>query len=256
MIIEYHRPDNVQAALELLARQEIKTVPMGGGSVLNSPSAEAVAAVDLQSLGLNNIEQRGNSLIIGATATLQDLLDEPAVLPALCEVVRHEATYNLRQVATAAGTLLAADGRSPFASALMALDTRVTVLPGDEQHSVGDLLLLRGERLRGRLVTQITLPLNVRLSYQYVARTPEDLPIVCAAAAAWPSGRLRLVLGGYGDAPALALDGPDSGGAEQAAASAYYAAGDEWASAEYRREVAATLARRCLEEFSESIPGL
>jgi CO/xanthine dehydrogenase FAD-binding subunit len=221
-----------------------------GGSVLNSPSTEAVAAVDLQSLGLNTIEQRGNNLFVGATATLQSLLDDPAVLPALGDVIRHEATYNLRQIATIAGSLLAADGRSPLAAALMALDTKATILPGEEQWGVGDLLLQRDGRLRGKLVTQVSLPLNVRLSYHYVARTPEDLPIVCVAAAAWPSGRLRLVLGGYGKAPLLALDGPESSGAAEAAENAYYSAGDEWASAEYRREVAPVLARRCLEELS------
>jgi CO/xanthine dehydrogenase FAD-binding subunit len=250
MIIEYHRPENLQAALDLLARQEIKTVPMGGGSVLNSPSTEAIAAVDLQFLGLNTIEQRGNNLFVGATATLQSSLDDPAMLPALGDVIRHEATYNLRQIATIAGALLAADGRSPLAAALMALDAKATILPGEEQWGVGDLLLQRGERLRGRLVTQINLPTNVRLSYQYAARTPADLPIVCVVAASWPSGRLRLVLGGYGKAPLLALDGPESSGAAEAAENAYYNAGDEWASAEYRREVAGTLTKRCLDDLN------
>lgn len=249
MIVEYHRPEDLKTTLELLARQDVKTVPMGGGTSLNSPSAETVAAVDLQALGLNAIEKRGNNLLVGATATLQALLDEPTLPPVLADVIRHEATYNLRQAATAAGTLLAADGRSPFAAALMAVDAEVSMLPGEEQLGVGELLLLRGEHMRGKLVTQVSLPLNVRLSYQYVARTPEDLPIVCAAAAAWPSGRLRLVLGGHGAAPVLALDGPERNGAEEAASNAYYAAGDEWASAEYRREVAATLAKRCLEEL-------
>ncbi len=250
MIVEYHRPDNLQAALELLARPEVKTVPMGGGSVLNAPSPDPIAVVDLQSLGLDTIEQRGSTLFLGAAATLQALLDNPALPAELGQVVRHEATYNLRQVATIAGVLLSADGRSPLAAALVALDTQVTLLPGEAQLGAGELLLQRGESLRGNLVSELTLPLNARLSYHYVARTPEDLPIVCAAAATWPSGRLRLVLGGYGDAPLLALDGPESSGAEDAAANAYHNAGDEWASAEYRREVAARLAKRCVEELS------
>lgn len=250
MIVEYHRPENIEDALELLARKEIMTVPIGGGSVVNAPSSETLAVVDLQSLDLNHINRKGNNLFVGATATLQSMLDEPDLPPVLADVIRHEATYNLRQMATAAGSLLAADGRSPLAAALLALDARATLLPGGEQIGAGDLLLSRGESLRGRLVTQISLPLNVQLSYHYVARTPADLPIVCVTAVAWPSGRVRLALGGHGDAPTLAFDGPNEGGAEAAAGNAYYNAADEWASAEYRREVAATLTKRCLEELN------
>jgi CO/xanthine dehydrogenase FAD-binding subunit len=98
-------------------------------------------------------------------------------------------------------------------------------------------------------VTSLSVPLNARLAYESVARTPADLPIVCAAAAAWPSGRTRLALGGYGPAPRLAMDGPDAEGAEVAARNAYNEAMDEWASAEYRQEMAQVLARRCVQRL-------
>jgi hypothetical protein len=58
MIIEYHRPETIEAALALLARKEPRTVPLGGGSVLNQPSDIPVAVVDVQSLGLNQIAAR------------------------------------------------------------------------------------------------------------------------------------------------------------------------------------------------------
>ncbi len=141
---------------------------------------------------------------------------------------------------------MAADGRSPFATALLALDAGLALLPGDESLSLGDVLPLRRERLRGRLITQVSLPGNARLAYEYVARTPADKPIVCVACAVWPSGRTRLALGGYGASPLLVLDGTEAEGAEAAARSAYSQAGDEWASGEYRQDVAATLVKRCL----------
>ena len=131
--------------------------------------------------------------------------------------MRHEATYNLRQVATLVGTLIAADGRSPLATAMLALDAQLTVFPGAEQVGLGDLLPMRRQRLQGRLITQVEVPLNARLAYEYVARSPADLTIVCAAVAQWPSGRTRVALGGYGRMPALAMDGPEPSGAEQAA---------------------------------------
>jgi CO/xanthine dehydrogenase FAD-binding subunit len=249
MITEYHRPETVQEALKLLARPEVTTWPMGGGSYLNQPSKASFAVVDLQDLGLDEIHDRGNFLEVGSTATLAALLDIPRLQPALARAIRHEAAHNLRQVGTVAGTLLAATGRSPFTTAFFALDARLTVLPGDETLDLGDLLPVRQDVLPGRLVTTVTIPLNAGLAYDFVARSPADQPVVCAAAARWPSGRTRVALGGYGKAPLLAFDGTEADGAEIAARDAYDAAQDEWASAEYRREVAAILTRRCLEDL-------
>jgi CO/xanthine dehydrogenase FAD-binding subunit len=249
MIVEYYRPDSLDEALSLLARSGVTTQPLGGGTLLNRPSQERFAVVDLQALGLNTLEQRGNSWVLGATLTLQALLDHPGLPPALEAAIRHEASYNLRQVATLAGTLVSADGRSPFATALLALDASLELKSASipsEWVGLGDLLPVRTERLSGRLVTALTLPANAGLAYESVARTPVDLPIVCAALAQWPSGRTRLALGGFGGAPVLAFDGPEPGGLEVAARESYSHAGDEWASAEYRQDIARTLAQRCL----------
>jgi len=254
MITEYHRPKTLEEAIRLLSKAD--TRPLGGGTALNRPSTEQFAVVDLQALGLNKIHKSGNSpstgsgqrLEIGATATLQALLDSAHIPPALQEAIRLETTYNLRQMATVAGTLVACDGRSPFATAILALDAKCSVI--SDQCSViglGDLLPLRAEKLRGKLITKIEIPLNIILAFETVARTPADKPIVCAALAQWPSRRTRLALGGWGKSPLLAMDGNEPGGVEAAARSAYAEAADEWASAEYRREVAAVLAIRCLE---------
>jgi CO/xanthine dehydrogenase FAD-binding subunit len=99
------------------------------------------------------------------------------------------------------------------------------------------------------LITSISVPLNVKLAFDYVSRTPADKPIVCAALAQWSSGRTRLVLGGYGKSPRLAMDGTEAEGVEAAARNAFHEATDEYGSAEYRMDVAATLAKRCLESM-------
>ncbi len=110
---------------------------------------------------------------------------------------------------------------------------------------LGDLLPLRNKLLPGKLITRIEIPLNIKLAFETVARTPADKPIVCAALAQWPSGRTRLALGGWGQIPTLAMDGNESGGLQTAARNAFSEAADEWASAEYRMEVAAILGKRC-----------
>lgn len=257
MIIEYHRPATVDEALQLLSRTNPETIPLAGGSVVTQPSSRSFAVVDLQALGLGGCETAGHQLHLGAMLTLQGLLDgcqdqsASRIPAALRKSIELEATYNLRQVASVAGTLVAADGRSAFTTAMLALDAVLTIQPGAEQVSLGNFLPFRKERLSGRLISRISIPLNANLAFEYVARTPYDLPILCVGLAAWPSGRLRLALGGFGSAPSLAFDGMEETGMDMAAQDACSQAGDEWASADYRQEIAGVLARRCLHTIKQ-----
>lgn len=249
MITTYHRPTTLPEALALIAKPNI--YPLGGGMQLSQFSDAEYEVVDLQALALNKIEKKGNALEIGATATLQALLENENTPEALKKTIKHEAALNMRNAATVAGTLAASDGRSPFAVMMMGLDAKVTVT--SEQKSVvsnlGNLLPMRAEILEGKLITKISIPLNITASYEYVARTPADKPIVCAALTRWESGRTRLTLGGWSTSPCLAMDGKGVDGLELAAKNAAHDARDDWASAEYRMDVAATLAKRCLKNL-------
>jgi CO/xanthine dehydrogenase FAD-binding subunit len=253
VISEYFRPKEISEALDLLANEQIQAIPMGGGTALDHYSPEPVAVVDLQDLGLNNLRARGSMLEIGAAATLQSLIDHDPLQDALRIAVRREASHNLRQVATVAGTLVSADGRSAFTTAMLALDPTLILQPDEREVSLGDMLVKREGFLAGKLITRIDLSMNVRLATQSVARTPADLPIVFAAVGLWPSGRTRITLGGFGNAPMLAMDGPEKEGMETAARNAYSNAGDQWASAEYRQEMAKVLVRRCFAELESDI---
>ena len=251
MILEYHRPTTIKEALQLLNRSTPLTRPLAGGTLLNRPGSEAIAVVDLQALGLDTVELRGNSLRVGAMVRLQTLLDAAESGEGLKEAIRHEAALNLSQAATLAGTAAAADGRSSLLAALLALDAGLEIRhaeAGTSRVDLGDWLPVRGAR-RGELITAVELPLKARLSYHYVARTPEDLPIVGVAVAQWSSGRTRTVVCGWGKLPCLALDGPEAGGIEAAVSSAASEASDAWASSEYRQAAAAILARRALEDI-------
>lgn len=255
MITTYHRPKTLAEALTLL--DQPNTLPLGGGTLLSTPTTDPVQAVDLQLLGLNALTKSGNELQLGATLTLQELLESEHCPAALKTALKLEAPLNIRNAATLAGTLVACDGRSAFTTVLLALDAKLTIIVNRQSQTVnlGDFLPLRP---RG-LIASIAIPLNVKLAFEYVARTPADKPIVCAALAQWNSGRTRLAVGGYGKSPMLAMDGTESEGidassaeavlrsAQTAARNAFHEAADEWASAEYRMDVAATLAKRCLE---------
>ena len=250
MITKYYRPQTLEEALSLLAKPD--ALPLGGGTLLSKLNSAPVEAVDLQALGMNTIHKKGNNLEIGATLSLQALLESEQAPNALKAAVKLEAPLNIRNAATVGGTLVVTDGRSPFTTLLLAMDAKLSLQPNSEEIEIGNFLPLRGEQLRGKLITKITLPLNAKLAFETVARTPADKPIVCAALTQWPSGRTRLALGGYGKTPLLAMDGTESEGLQEAARNAFHEATDEWASAEYRADVATTLAKRCLIRITHS----
>jgi len=245
MITHYYRPESLPEALELLKNPD--TLPLGGGTLLSTLKSASIKVVDLQALNLNEVQNMGNNLEIGATATLQLLLENEYAPEALKAALKLEAPLNIRNASTVAGALVAADGSSTFATAMLALDAKLSIQPGDKELEIGNFLPLRDENLHGKLITAITIPLTAKLTFESVARTPADKPIVCAALAKWPSGRTRLALGGYGKSPLLAMDGTESDGLGTSVRNAFHEATDEWASAEYRMDVAATLAKRCLE---------
>lgn len=268
MITAYHRPKTLDEALTLLSQTD--RLPLGGGTLLSHLKTDAVETVDLQALGLNSLKKQGNNLEIGATVTLQQLLESEQCPEPLKPALKLEAPLNVRNAATVAGTLVAGDGRSTLTTVLLVLDAKLEVKsinklelmemevesrPPKQDVStlnIGEFLPLRAEQIRGKLITSVTIPLNVKLAFDYVSRTPADKPIVCAAVAQWNSGRTRLALGGFGKSPMLAMDGTEAEGLETAARNAFHEATDDYGSAEYRMDVAATLAKRCLEILKRS----
>src|SRR5215207_51124 len=147
MITAYHRPQTLDEALTLLTQPN--RIPLGGGTLLAKPTAEPVEAVDLQALGLDSIKKSGNNLEIGATVTLQQLLESEHCPGALKSALKLEAPLNLRHAATIAGTLVSCDGRSPFAVVMLVLDAKIeqTILndsnPETRISNVGEFLPLR-----------------------------------------------------------------------------------------------------------------
>lgn len=250
MIIEYLRPQSLEESLELLSRTTPVTVPLGGGTVLNAPSDRQVAVVDLQDLGLDEITQKGSTLNIGVSVSLQNLLESAAVQPALQKALRLEAGYNLRQTGTVAGGLVSGDGRSAFLTVMLALDATLVWQPGDQEQPLGEFLPLRTDNWPGLLISEVRISAQPTLTFEYIARTLADKPIVSAAAARWPSGRTRIVLGGYGKAPLTIMDGEANEGLLEAAEAAYLTAEDLWASAEYRSEMAKVLVGRCMDALA------
>jgi CO/xanthine dehydrogenase FAD-binding subunit len=254
MITEYHRPETIEEALTLLARPDLDTRVLGGGLTLNQPTREIFSVVDIQKLGLNRLEARGDTVQIGAAVTLQALIESELIPAVIKACLVKETGYNRRQVATVAGSLVSADGRSPFAAVMMAYDPILELLKeGEEPREIalGDFMVLRGDMLPGRIITRLAFTTRVKVAYEQVARSPVDRPIVSAAVGQWSSKRTRAIIGGWGDQPRMVADGPGPEGAAAAARDSYMNADDQWASGEYRSDVAGTLVERCINALQE-----
>lgn len=249
MIREYFRPTSLDEALSLLVEENKKRRPLGGGTTLSRQKPGDFGVVDLQAAGLDQITTTKQDIKCGAMSRLDMLLAHPQVDDEIKRGARIDAAENIRNMASLGGWLITSDGRSILSTVLLALDATLTWAPGTETVSLGDWLPLRDQASPGVLMTEISWFTKSQVAFEYVARSPKDRPMLVVAVAQWGSGRTRVALGGFGSAPFIAMDGSDSSGVDIASRDALFEADDPWATALYRREVAAKLALRCLERI-------
>jgi len=246
--LQYHRPQTLDEALELLKHG----VPLAGGTRLTPRLRGIGAIVDLQDLGLEKIETTESALEIGGTATLQSLVESNSRLPDdLVQAARLEAGWNIRNKATVAGTIVTGDGRSPLLTVLLAMSAELEFAPDGEFVSLVEVLNRGADRTDGKLMTAIYSAIPSRLRYAQVARSPADRPLLCVAVAADAANTtVSVALGGYGAYPQHFSQDKSALPQEAAelARAMYSEAGDQWASADYRSSVAATLVARLLTE--------
>jgi CO/xanthine dehydrogenase FAD-binding subunit len=253
--MDYLQPKTIEEAVELLARG----VPLAGGTELTTRRYDLNAVIDLQYLGLDGLTEQDGVIKAGAMVRLQQLITSAIDLPpVLREACRYEAAWNIRNQATLGGILISADGRSPLLTVLAAIDPAVLLAPGDETLKLTELLGRRSEIPGSFLILSLYLKRPQSLAYDFVARTPMDRPLVSAAAAYHDHDSkeyLQVAIGGYGDRPSswsLGVEGKDpetllseiSGNAIEL----YKDAGDAFASAAYRSEIAGVLTRRVASE--------
>ena len=240
----YYRPQSLAEAFLLL--RESNTIPLAGGTYINSKIRGQFNVVDLQNLDLDKIEVKNNKIEIGSTTKLQQLLQYKQIPDFFRTAIMLEGPLNIRNSASLGGLLFICNGRSPVATSLLALNAKILLEPDREEVLLSDFFTFRTKFPRERLITTIIVPNEQSFSFAYVARTPLDRPIVCAALSTMTNGRTRLALGGYGTQPLLVIDGSITDNIAAAAKSSYNNAEDEWASAEYRSEMAYVLSCRCI----------
>jgi carbon-monoxide dehydrogenase medium subunit len=271
-LAEIQRPTTLAEAVRLLRRPNVKTAILAGGTTLVPQARRDVQSlVDLRNLKLAYIKHEGNTLRIGATTTLQDIVESSDVLPALAQAARNSAPINVRNVATMGGVVASAGFGSPLPVALLALDAVLVIYsPEARQSPVAAFLAYREKLLRdGALITEVGIPLTApraRVAFEKVSRTPSDAPIVCAVAKLrldnGVARDVRVAVGGVGPLPLRlaraeqTLEGkpltePLIAQAAEAAAKEVNPPSDFLASSEYRREMVKVLVKRTIVEASQ-----
>ncbi|MEM9561563.1 MAG: FAD binding domain-containing protein [Actinomycetota bacterium] len=246
-VAAYHRPQDLDGAIELLAGPG--RTALAGGTILNADrEPPAIEVVDLQALGLDSIEPTaGGRLRLGAMVTLDRLADRvvtdaDGLLPAwLAGLARGELPSTLRTLATVGGTVAAGGGESALLAGLLAADAIVELAGHAATGPPGRPLtdVLASGLTPGSLVTAVTVDVTGSGAVAATGRTPADVPIVAAIAAAGTGGETRLALSGVADQPVLVDPSDPPVGLDPP--------GDFRGSAAYRRHLAEVLSARALE---------
>lgn len=248
---DYYRPSTIAEAVQLLQRQEVRLLPLAGGTHLigaleTNRRRDVDGVVDLCALGLSYIRAHTDALHIGATTTLRSLSDDPMAGTLAGAILRRTAQYegaaNLRNAATIGGIVAGAAVDSELYAALLALNATVVSHNGvaESQTPLADFAGRQGQQ--PFLITEIRIPTaGGHSGHARIARTPMDRPIVAAVAVHGTDG-MRMALCGVAERPVL--DGqplsPPS---------------DYKGSADYRLAMIDVVKRRALENARQGIDG-
>lgn len=274
---EYHRPDRVEEALELLTQHGWEAKLLAGGQSLipamNFRLAQPGVLIDLNRIpGLDGIQSQG-ALRLG-TMVRQHAAERSEevtrLAPLIAEAMPHVAHPQIRNRGTVGGSLAHADPAAELPAVMVALGAAfhlrspngTRTVPAEEFYTG-----LFGTALEaGEMLVEIEVPARAPgtgWAFQEVSRRHGDFALAGIAAQAGVDGQgrctaPRIVLFGVGDAPVMAreagalLEGqeptPEAIGAaaEAAARQDVDPPADIHASADYRRSLVEVLVRRAL----------
>lgn len=277
---EYHAPETLDAALQLLAEKGADAHLLAGGTDLvvkmNHGMLKAKALIALKGIpGLNTIEvDSKKGLTIGATALLAEVAAHPDILrdyPAVAYAANKTANVQIRNMGTVAGNLCNAAPSADNAPTLVAMGGEAVLVgpKGERRLSLDQFFKGPGQTAMepGEIMTAIHVPTPPRgagVSYQHIsARGKVDISAVCVGAMVTMEENVCreavVVLGAVAAIPMRARKAEDLlRGREWSAAHVREAAAeaaaearpisDVRASAEYRKQMVAVLTRRALEE--------
>jgi carbon-monoxide dehydrogenase medium subunit len=270
MIAAYHQPEALGAALELIAKG---ATPIAGATGLYTGRARRDhEVVDVTRLGLDRIEVADDAVRMGATVTLAELA-RATQIPGMAGAVlrkaaRAVASAPLRNVITVGGNVAHLVYWADMPVALLALDATIEVqrATGQPSQLALDVCLREGKKAwDGGLITSVRVPLaagKLGFGYERFTRTSSDYAFasVCVTLGLVDGAarQVRVALGAVQGRPSrlTEVESMVEGQAvtpelcksiEQKVRDTVQVAPNFRAPAEYRRELAAVLVGRAVE---------
>jgi carbon-monoxide dehydrogenase medium subunit len=192
-IDDYHRPETVDSAVDLMAENpEDRVVLAGGTTLIPQEITEYSEVVDIQSIGYEGIDSSGDSIQIGALTPISQLQKSSGLrdrdLDVLMEAARDKRSQLKRNQATVGGELASADPRAEIPTVLLALGAELTVqgtdgtrtLPLDDLYDGSGSLTLEDSEI----ITSVEFEApgdDERLFYDRLSRTENDISLVNCA---------------------------------------------------------------------------
>lgn len=234
-LLEYHWAEQLDDALLLLSRTDIKTVPLAGGTYIVGHRDDSIqAVVDLRDLELSYITEDARGVHIGAMTTLQSMVESPVLQQCASGILAQSAQASsssrlIRNAATLGGTLGAGiNSQADILTALAVLEAEVVVRSGSKTQvnlSGGTLerpgLALSGVTFKGKqerripfhslfldrrpneLIIEVFVPrlgAGCGSAFARIGRTPTDIALLNVAAFVHITDgvyrRVRLAFGG------------------------------------------------------------
>jgi CO/xanthine dehydrogenase FAD-binding subunit len=270
----YFLPQSLDEAVGLLAEYGPSLLVMAGGTIamplINDGISFPKQVMGLRQAGLGDIHRSGDTVSIGATTTLTQLLDLEAV-PMLQAAARHTAGWSIRNMGTVGGNIFAPPPAGDVAVALLALEATVKLVSarGERMMPLTDFYtgFMTTELQADELLAEIQVPVPAgRTVYLKYGRRQANTPAVVTVAAhvGWNGTKVRsarLALNAVGPHPmrapkAEAALAGSALGAEAIAAAAAAATeecepfDDPVASEWYRRQMVGVYVRRALTQLA------
>jgi carbon-monoxide dehydrogenase medium subunit len=200
---KYHRPATVRQAANLLVKNEDAKVIAGGHTlvpVMKQRLASPPHLVDLSHIeGLDAIEMKGRSLVIGATAKHADVATSPIVgeaIPALAELAGGIGDPAVRHKGTIGGSLANNDPTADYPAAVLALGA--TIVTNKRRLRAEEFFqgLFSTALESDEIITKVMFPLPKKAAYikfrnqasryalvgVFVAKRPSDVRVAITGA--------------------------------------------------------------------------
>jgi carbon-monoxide dehydrogenase medium subunit len=203
---KYHRPETVRQAANLLAKNEDAKVIAGGHTLLPVMKQRLAAPphiIDISRVeGLDAIEVKGRTLVIGALAKHNDVATSPVVaaaIPALAELAALIGDPAVRHKGTLGGSVANNDPTADYPAACIALGATIVTnkrkLRADEFFQGLFTTALEPDEI----IVRVVFPIPRKAAYEKFRNQASRYALVGVFVARVPSGVRVAVTGAGGD---------------------------------------------------------